>query len=760
MENRNALEPGFMLQQYRIDRVIGQGGFGITYLAFDTDLQRPVAIKECFPRDFVSREGTTIVPTGSKEKQSFSWALGKFVGEATTLARFKHPGIVQVLQILKKENDSAYMVLEFVEGKSFDQWLKTLEVKLDEKLLKSIILPILDALEVVHDNGIAHLDIAPDNIYVRDNGDAVLLDFGAAKQTIGQQTRTLNLVVKDGYSAPEQYYVEGRQGSWSDVYAFAATLYRGIIGKRPVDAMARLDAINNEEADPLEPLASKNIPGFSKEFLSAIDKGMSARSKARPQTIKEWRKTLIGKTQPNFERSKASASTLSSQTNSNQKPNKKSKTGLALITASLAALAIVFGGVLYTQKASSQQEENDWTEVRDKDVLAGYRGFIAKYPQSERLSSAQDAIKALGEPWTKNFNNAGTEQSRAITADDNTIIIVGSNASSNNKGFQAFIKAVSLSGRYRWHFEYGDTGNEVFEDALILGNGDIVVVGNSKDLSSNSKALVARYSNSGERIWLKELGNRSDSSLNAIKLLRNGEMIATGHKGSRSNTDGWVVKLDNNGNIKNEMTFSGEGKSSFSDVAEMPDGTLALVGQKQRTGGTDPNFWLIKSTPTGRILLERNPGGVGSDKFKGVAATNSGELMIVGDTTSFGSNSVDGIIMRLTTENKSPPKVIADAKDDYLSDVKITAQGDVIVAGFTSSKGAGKSDGWVTKYNPTLSEVIWERVIGSDGVEAIYGMHIMKDNSIIIAGSSQASDENQSDVWALRLGPLGQYDGS
>ena len=213
-----------MLRQYRIDSVIGQGGFGITYLAYDTDLQRRVAVKECYPRDFVAREGTTVVPTGASEKKDFSWALGKFVDEATTLARFKHPGIVQVLQILKDENQSAYIVLEFVDGQSFDQWLKAQPGPPDEASLKQIIAPLMDALEVVHDNNIAHRDIAPDNIYIRKDGTAVLLDFGAAKQTLSQQSRTLNLVVKDGYSAPEQYYAEGRQGPWTDVYAFAATL--------------------------------------------------------------------------------------------------------------------------------------------------------------------------------------------------------------------------------------------------------------------------------------------------------------------------------------------------------------------------------------------------------------------------------------------------------------------------------------------------------------------------------------------------------
>ena len=763
MENKNALAPGVMLRQYRIDRVIGQGGFGITYLAFDTDLQRRVAIKECFPRDFVSREGTTIVPTGSKEKQSFSWALGKFVGEATTLARFKHPGIVQVLQILKKENDSAYMVLEFVDGISFDKWLKSLNGKLDEALLKSVISPILDALEVVHDNGIAHLDIAPDNIYIRGNGDAVLLDFGAAKQTIGQQTRTLNLVVKDGYSSPEQYYVEGRKGSWSDVYAFAATLYRAVAGKRPIDAMARLDAINNDEQDPLEPLASKSREGFSKEFLSAIDHGMSAKSKARPQTIKEWRKTIIGDAISSPEKSTPIDNASKSQKHAQlkSKPRKKSKTAFTLIAASLVAAAVVIGGVLYNQQNLIQTEEAEWNSVVKLDSRSAYDTFITKYPNSTRLAIAKQAIRALQEPWTKSFNSAASEQSNAVTANDDTIVIAGSNASSGNNGFQAFIKAISLSGRLRWHIEYGGTGNEVFEDVILLNNGDVIAVGHSRQTpSSQSKALVVRFSKSGEKIWAKQLGDNGESAFNAISFLRNGNLVAVGNTGGKGVTDGWVVKLDSNGNVINETTIDGDGKNSFTDVEEMSDGTLAFVGYKQRPGGSDPNFWLVKTTADGKILIDRNPGGHGTDQFHALAATSSGELIIVGDTTSFGTNSVDGMIMKLTRNDKLPPKPIANAKDDFLTDVKVATDGGVIIVGYTSSKGAGKTDGWITKFNSSLTEVIWERTIGSKGVEKIHGLHIMDNGSIIMVGSSQKNGTDNSNVWALRLGSRGQYDGS
>lgn len=755
MENRNALEPGFMLRQYRIERVIGQGGFGITYLAYDTDLKRPVAIKECFPRDFVFREGTTIVPTGATEKQNFSWALGKFVGEATTLARFKHPGIVQVLQILKDENDSAYMVLEYVEGQSLDKWLKGLGKQLDENTLKTVILPILDALEVIHENGIAHLDIAPDNIYIRNNGDAVLLDFGAAKQTVGQQTRTLNLVVKDGYSSPEQYYVEGKQGSWSDVYALAATLYRAIVGERPVDAMARLDAINNEEPDPLKSLASMKIPGFSNDFLKAVDQGMSARSKARPQTIREWRSSLVGNFTLTSEVSQPRKSTF-------ERPDTKvkSKKNLAVVSILVLIAGAAIGGFLYDQKLKNEKETADWNATLFKDTISDYDQFAKKYPNSEKINLVHEAQAKLKRPWTKSFDNAETEQSNAITANNDSIIIVGTQVDKGGKGFQAFIKSVSLGGKVRWHSVFGEDDNETFEDAVFLPNGDIIVVGNTSKTFSLKKAIIARYSETGERVWVKQIDGNSQSAFNAVKLLKNGDLIAVGTiKNPSSGTDGWAVKLDTNGNVKTTKSLGGNGNDGFADVAEMHNGHLAFVGQKQRSGGNDANFWLVKTSPDGKVLLDRTPGGPRLDQFHSVAATKSGELIIVGVTTSFGSNSVDSIIMRLTADNKLPPKIIADPKDDYLSDVSIASDGGIIVAGYTFSKGAGRSDGWVTKYNSELTEILWERVIGTSNVEAIYGLEVISDGSIIIAGSAQKNGNQNSDVWVLRLGSRGQYDG-
>lgn len=774
MSNRHALEPGTMLRQYRIDSVVGQGGFGITYLAFDTDLQRRVAIKECYPRDFVSREGTTVVPTGASQTKDFHWALGKFVDEATTLARFKHPGIVQVLQIIKDENESAYMVLEFVEGQSFDQWLKSKTGPPDEDSLKTVIAPLLDALEVVHENNIAHRDIAPDNIYIREDGSAVLLDFGAAKQTLVQQSRTLNLVVKDGYSAPEQYYAEGRQGPWTDVYAFAATLYRAIAGKRPVDAMARLDALNNDEPDPLEPLSKLAPSGYTSGFLSAISDGMAPQTKARPQSVKAWRDSILGTgpaspatgtapTDAAFDKTRVQRFDPSNSGDSKDTAKKKSRSAATIFAGLVLVCAAGVGAYLFFQYSAAQAEKRAWDDAASEDTVAAYQGFISNHPSSELMSSAQLAIRALNSPWTKVIDLAASERANDVAITSKAIVIAGGTVASGSTEMKGLVQSVSLSGRQNWRASYGGAGSHVFEGIHVAPDGDFVAVGNTRVSSSaGPKGLVAKYDANGEEKWTKLVGDSGDNGLMDAVVKPDGSVVAVGwaKSPSGSGTDGWVATFNPFGDLMNAQFLGGPGNDRFDSVALMPDGTLAMVGQQQREGAQDANFWLVKLAADGNVILDRAPGGRNTDSFGGVAATRDGQLVVVGQTDSFGSNTFDGMIMRVTADNKTPPKVLAEARDDYLTGVALSADDSVVVAGYTSSRGAGQTDGWVIKYNKNLDTVQWERVLGGKGWDTIENVAVLPDGSTILVGGKGKEGSGGSDLWIIRLGPDGQYDGS
>ena len=277
-----------LVGDYRIKRVLGAGGFGITYLADEKALARLVTIKEYFPADFAARDGDIDASPRSRECASdYKWGLDRFIEEAQTLARFVHPNIVRVYRYFLA-NNTGYMVLQFEEGGSFKSWLKGLKRAPRQTELDTIIAPLLDALEMVHKGDFLHRDIAPDNIIIRSDGSPVLIDFGSARGDIASHSKTVSALVKPGYSPYEQYATNSRQqGPWTDIYALGATLYHAVAGKRPPDAPSRM--VNDEYV----PARDAALSSYRPSFLAAIDKAMQLEIGERPQSIAAWRGMLL-----------------------------------------------------------------------------------------------------------------------------------------------------------------------------------------------------------------------------------------------------------------------------------------------------------------------------------------------------------------------------------------------------------------------------------------------------------------------------------
>ena len=216
-------------ERYYVGHALGYGGFGVTYAAFDTILQTRVAIKEYLPNEFATRmPGLASVSIYEDEKQiQYKKGLDGFVNEARKLAKFSdHPGIVSVTDFFE-ENYTAYLVMEYIEGKTIKEYLLEKEggrIPFDEAL--SLMMPIMDTLCEVHKSGMIHRDISPDNIIISNDGDVKLIDFGAARYAMTGKTKSLSVILKPGYAPEEQYRSNGEQGPWSDVYAVGATLYR------------------------------------------------------------------------------------------------------------------------------------------------------------------------------------------------------------------------------------------------------------------------------------------------------------------------------------------------------------------------------------------------------------------------------------------------------------------------------------------------------------------------------------------------------
>jgi serine/threonine protein kinase/HAMP domain-containing protein len=280
------LAPGFQLFEYRIDAVLGQGGFGVTYLATDVHLNVKVAIKEYLPAGFAQRSSDKSVgPRWPEDGAVYQDGLDRFLVEARTLATFRHPNIVRVARFFEA-NRTAYMVLEYERGKSLKQWWPRRK-RIREAELLSLLQPLLDGLAVVHGAGFLHRDIKPDNVYVRkDDGSLVLLDFGAARQAVGQAGAMAD-VVTPGYAPPEQYD-NGAQGPWTDIYSLGATLYWMITDTKPPAAPARVSG-----AAQMPRAQDAGQGRFSDAFLGAVDWALETDPTARPQDLQAFSQKLF-----------------------------------------------------------------------------------------------------------------------------------------------------------------------------------------------------------------------------------------------------------------------------------------------------------------------------------------------------------------------------------------------------------------------------------------------------------------------------------
>lgn len=282
------MDPGTVLAgRYIIGKVIGYGGFGVTYIGWDAKLEQKVAIKEYLPSEFSTRiPGQTKISTfnGTKNEQ-FSSGLAKFLDEAKRLAKFQsEDGIVKIFDSLA-ENDTAYIIMEYLEGETLSERLKRDKI-IPEKEAIELMIPVMKSLEVVHKEGIIHRDIAPDNVFITKDGRVKLIDFGAARFATTSHSRSLTVVIKPGFSAEEQYRSRSDQGPHTDVYAIAATLYKMITGTTPPDALERRAKMESTKKDIL-PEPRKINKEISKITENAILNALNVRIEDRTPTIEK-----------------------------------------------------------------------------------------------------------------------------------------------------------------------------------------------------------------------------------------------------------------------------------------------------------------------------------------------------------------------------------------------------------------------------------------------------------------------------------------
>lgn len=287
--NLSGLPLGTYLNEFELTGMLGEGGFGIVYTAWDHSLERRVALKEYMPSALAMRSGGTSVQVKSeRHRDTFEAGMKSFINEARLLAKFDHPSLVKVYRFWEA-NGTAYMVMPLYEGTTLKDRLRELGSAPDEATLLRLLDPLTRALMVIHEDNCFHRDIAPDNVILLAGSDApLLLDFGAARRVIGDMTQALTVILKPGY-APVEQYAEApgmKQGAWTDVYALAALVYFAIMGKTPPPSVSRL------MTDSYVPLVESAAGRYSERLLAGVDRALRVRPEDRTQSVAEFRRDI------------------------------------------------------------------------------------------------------------------------------------------------------------------------------------------------------------------------------------------------------------------------------------------------------------------------------------------------------------------------------------------------------------------------------------------------------------------------------------
>jgi serine/threonine protein kinase len=476
---------------YRILRVVAAGGFGITYEAEDLSLGTMVAIKEYYPVEFGDRDRTMSVrPKSDRHKKTFDWGRSNFLEEARTLARFEHPSIVRVTRVFEA-NSTAYMVMRFEVGLSFENWLCSLGRAPTQEEMDAVLAPLLEAIQLMHDASFLHRDIAPDNIIIRPDGSPVLLDFGAARRAVAEMSRSLTGIVKAGYSPHEQYASDGRlQGPWSDIYALGATLYRAVVGRPPEESTLRYD----EDRMPSAAEAARGR--YRPAFLGAIDACLRVRHSERPQSMAQVAQMLFstGRSRGSTKRPMSVPAKSAGSRN------------LASYWPAAAAVVVVagstYGGILYSSLNEPRQrvEVHAVVETRKEPAPPSLVEPVAPRTREEPAASdgRMEPTRSV-EPRSPGKNEADERAPRTVVLNDED------RATYVRRIQELLRRSQCYDGKVTGRSEDAQEGLNRFVDSAGRKGG-----------TKPARIQLAKASTSDFESWLKDAGSVEDN-LCAIK---------------------------------------------------------------------------------------------------------------------------------------------------------------------------------------------------------------------------------------------------
>jgi WD40 repeat protein/serine/threonine protein kinase len=697
--HKNALPSGYELAEYSIETVLGHGGFGITYLARDTTLGALVAVKEFLPGEIAQRDGTMrVLPNPERQAvRDYQAGLKNFVKEARALAHFKHPHIVRVLRFLEA-NGTAYTVMEYEEGQSLADYLKQQAgPRIDEATILRVFIPVLTGLHAVHEAKMLHLDIKPENIYLRKDGSPMLIDFGSARRAMTETSRAQRIALTHGYAPIEQYPDKGAPGPWTDLYALGASIYRCISGKRPDDALSRYQAVLKYKTDPLEPATKLGRNRYQAQLLECVDWAMQIYAKDRPQSARELQDGLMGKrrqaaaaTRPNplgLGQVKVPSSPASAATREMKRANLRWRIKAALGAGRMLLTIIALGAAIVGASIY-------WNEIK---IWLG--------PERETVRAPAPRVEDNAPAPTTPAETAPATVSKASLPGPDVVLGPPTALERTLNGHKDWVQAIAFSADSRWLATAStDRTIKVWDVAsgALLGTmrgheGSI----NALAYSPDGKWLASASDDGSVRLWDGYSGGHravlqgSTGSLFAAVFSPDGKLLASA--GRDRTIFIWDVASG-----KRLAAMEGSKGDVFA-LAFTPDGkTLASAGAdkmiriwnpqrfeelSELAGHKDPILSLVYS-PDGRLLASGDAGKTlrvwDARTLLPVRPPSVGHPMLAlaysPDSRWLAAGSSDGTVSLFDRDERAPSYTV-NAHRDYVQSLAFSPDGQMLASG-------------------------------------------------------------------------------